>query len=98
LNRWQQELRHHGGKAFSGYGKSRAPIKPRTQNIIFRLTEDEFNEVKAASSAVGSRSLSDFVRSQVLGAIGEPSPVQVDKKLGELSLALQQIMQIITKT
>jgi transposase-like protein len=97
LNRWRHELRNFGDKAFSGYGKSRDPIRPGSHNIVFRLTEDEFKQMKAASSAVGSRNLSDFVRSQVLRATSEPSLEQVDKKLNELSISVKQIRQMLAK-
>jgi transposase-like protein len=97
LNRWRQELRNFGGKAFSGYGKRRIPIRPRSHNIVFRLTEEEFDRLKAATSKVGSRSVSDFVRSQVLRATGEPSLVQVDKKLDELCVAVHQITHRLAK-
>ena len=55
LHRWRQELRNHEGDAISDYGKSRAPIAPRTQAVIFRLTEDELNQVTTACSVAGSR-------------------------------------------
>jgi transposase-like protein len=97
LNRWRQEFRNYGGKAFSGYGKRREPIKPRSHNIVFRLTEEEFDRLKAASLEVGSRSVSDFVRSQVLAATGEPSLVQLDKKLDELCDAVRQITRGLAK-
>lgn len=97
LNRWRHELRNFGGKAFSGHGKSRDPIRPRSHNIVFRLTEDEFNQMKAASSAVGSRNLSDFVRAQVLRATSEPSLEQVDKRLNELCISVKEIKQMLTK-
>ena len=98
LHRWRQELRNHGAGAFSGYGKSRAPIEPRTQAIIFRLTDDELNHVKIACAATGSRSLSDFARSQVLRTPGEPSLLEVNKKLDDLRVAVQQIRKMLAKT
>jgi uncharacterized protein (DUF1778 family) len=39
--------------------------KPRTRAINFRLSEDEFEELKRACAAEGSRSLSDFARRAV---------------------------------
>ena len=97
LNRWRHELRNLGPKAFSSNGKSPNSISPRIHNIVFRLTEEEFDHLKTASSAEGSRSLSDFVRSQTLRASGEPAMVKVDKKLDELNRAVQQILEIVTK-
>lgn len=39
--------------------------KPRTRAINFRLSEDEFEELKRACAAEGARSLSDFARRAV---------------------------------
>lgn len=97
LNRWRHELHNLGPKAFSGYGKGRDSLKARSHNIVFRLTEEEFKQLKTASSAKGSRSLSDFVRTQALRASGELSLVKVDKKLDELNRAVRQILQIVSK-
>ena len=95
LNRWRHELRNLGPKAF--LGKSRNSIRPRIHNIVFRLTEEEFDQLKTASVAEGSHSLSDFVRSQALRTGRELSLVEVDKKLSELNRAVQQILQLVTK-
>jgi transposase-like protein len=97
LHRWRQEVRNHRVGAFSGYGKSRAPIEPRTQAVIFRLTEDELNQVKKACSEAGWRSIAEFARSQVLRATGEPSLLEVNKKLDELRVAVQQIRETLAK-
>jgi transposase-like protein len=98
LHRWRQELRDHQTGAFSGYGRGHVPIEPRTQAVIFRLTEHELNQVKTACSKAGSRSISDFARSQVLRATGEPSLVEVDEKLDQLRVAVQHIKDMLAKT
>ena len=97
LNRWRHELRNLGSGAFSGHGTGRDSIRPRSHNIVFRLTTDEFNQMKAASVAARSRSVSDFVRSQVLRAAGEPSLARVEKKLDELSASVKVIRQALKK-
>lgn len=91
LRRWQQELRQYGATAFSGYGKRRALITPRTRAVVFHLTEEEYIRLKATSSGVGARSLSDFARSQILLGTPEPSLEHVDEKLDELRSAVQQL-------
>ena len=98
LHRWRQELRNHEAGAFSGSRKSHGPIGPRTQAVIFRLTEEELNRVKTACSEAGSRSISDFARARALAATGEPSLMQVFKKLDELKLAVQEIRKMLTNT
>ena len=39
---------------------------PRTKLVNFRLSEEEFQNLRAASTQFGARSLSDFARSAVL--------------------------------
>jgi hypothetical protein len=65
--------------------------KPRTRAVIFRLTQEEYNRVKSATSAGGARSLSDFARANVLRAAGEPTLGQMERKLDELNRAVRQI-------
>ena len=65
--------------------------KPRTRAVIFRLTQDEYNRVKSASSAGGARSLSDFARANVLRAAGEPTLGQMERKLDEVNRTVRQI-------
>ena len=101
VDRWRRELREYGGGAFSGYGRRRAeqrPIQPRTRSVIFRLTQDEYHHLEAACSMGGARSLSDFARSRVLRATGEPSLAEVEKKVDEIKVAVQQLTHILVKS
>ena len=72
--------------------------KPRSRAVIFRLTQEEYNQVKSASSAGGARSLSAFARENVLRAAGEPTLGQMEKKLDELHHALRQLRQEIERS
>jgi len=60
--------------------------KPRNRTLIFRLTQDEYDCLQAASS--GARSLSDFARERLLGAI-ESRPI--DQQLSELKITVERI-------
>jgi len=42
---------------------------PRNRVVFFRLTEGEYCKLKEASSRNGARSLSDFMRSEILAYI-----------------------------
>ena len=42
---------------------------PRNRVVFFRLTDGEYRRLKEASSRNGARSLSDFVRSELLAYI-----------------------------
>jgi hypothetical protein len=66
--------------------------KPRNRTLIFRLTQDEYECLQAASS--GARSLSDFARERLLGSI-ERSPI--DQQLTELKLRVEQIAELLEK-
>jgi hypothetical protein len=60
--------------------------KPRNRSLIFRLTQDEYECLQAASS--GARSLSDFARERLLGSIERPP---IDRQLTELQLTVERI-------
>jgi len=61
--------------------------KPRNRTLIFRLTEDEYECLQAASS--GARSLSDFARERLLGAVERP---RLDQQLTELKLMIASLL------
>jgi len=50
-----------------------AVTKPRNRTLIFRLTEGEYNTIQLASHDEGARSLSEFARVKLLGALGSPA-------------------------
>ena len=41
----------------------------RDRLVIFRLSQDEYEKLKAASERHGARNLSDFTRGEVLNAL-----------------------------
>jgi len=50
-----------------------AVTKPRNRTLIFRLTQDEYETLQVASNDEGARSLSEFARVKLLGALGAPA-------------------------
>lgn len=46
-----------------------AVTKPRNRTLIFRLTQDEYEALQVASCGNGARSLSEFARAKLLGAV-----------------------------
>jgi hypothetical protein len=66
--------------------------KPRNRTLIFRLTQDEYDHLQAASS--GARSLSDFARARLLGAIERPP---IEEQLTELKLTVERIAELLEK-
>ena len=73
LRRWRDASRELGAYAFS---KNQA----KTRAIIFRLTEEEHNRLKAMARAVGERSLSSFARSLLLVRPRRPPVRPLDRK------------------
>jgi len=67
LHRWRKEAREFGNQAFSGYGKSRAALKP-ARAIKISLQPGEYELLRAAFENSSARSLPDFTRSQLLDA------------------------------
>ena len=72
--------------------------KPKCKSIIFRITQDEYDRLASKILASGERSFSDFARSKVLQAIGEPSLADVGQKLRELEAAVHQLTQLVNRT
>jgi len=97
LNRWRQEMRNYGAEAFSGHGKSRRPIQPKSQAVICHLTEDEYRILTTACSKNGARSVSAFARSRMLETSGEPSFDRLQEQLDDLLVTLQGLTRMLEK-
>ena len=97
LHRWRRESTRFGAQAFGGYGNTRREVAPRTRSVVFRLTDVEFENLENARARGGARSLSDFVRSQVLIGAGQPSLAQIESKLNELAQTAQQIVSAVRR-
>ena len=70
-----------------------AVTKPRNRILIFRLTQDEYATLQAASS--GARSLSEFARAKLLGSLGAPA---LDEQLTDLKTTVARIAEMLEKT
>jgi hypothetical protein len=70
-------------------------LKPRNRVVVFRLTQDEYQDLKAVSSVRGARNISDFARSELLHSIGHGRLSSVDQKLSNLESALQRVAQLL---
>jgi hypothetical protein len=66
--------------------------KPRNRILIFRLTQDEYETLQAASS--GARSMSEFARDKLMNALGV-SPI--DAQLMELRTKVTRIEELLEK-
>lgn len=70
-----------------------AVSKPRNRILIFRLTQEEYATLQAASS--GARSLSEFARAKLFGALESPP---VNAQLSELHSKVDRIEQLLERT
>jgi hypothetical protein len=76
-----------------------AITKPRNRILIFRLTQEEYATLQAASSEKGARSLSEFARAQLFGSLEAPAlGHQIDQQLGELRTTVTRIAQMLEGT
>lgn len=82
-------------------------LNPRNRLVNFRLSEVEFEKLKAACARQGARSLSEFARTSVLRSLDEPrefAPApyprlsSVDQKVAELEIRLEQIVRLMSAT
>ncbi len=71
-----------------------AVTKPRNRTLIFRLTQDEYLALQSASTETGARSLSEFARERLLGAL-DPQPVRV--QITELRSSLDRITEMLER-
>jgi hypothetical protein len=71
---------------FQKDGVEMAVSKPRNRTLLCRLTQDEYDRLQSAAS--GTRSLSDFARERLLGAVALPA---IDQRLTDLNMRVERI-------
>jgi len=62
---------------------------------MLRLKQEEFNRLKAASAAAGTRTLSEFVRSRVLRAGNEPEFAEFERRLDKVNRTLPELIRLV---
>jgi hypothetical protein len=64
---------------------------------LFRLTQDEYNQVRRACADGAARSVSDFARARILGAAptDTASMAQVESRLTELSRTVERLTNAV---
>jgi hypothetical protein len=63
--------------------------------VVFRITEEQHTQLKAACSREGARSLSEFARSSVLRALGEPSLAGLAQAIEEIRTSVEQLAETV---
>ena len=81
-------------------------LKPRNRSVVFRLTEDEYDNLRTACVRSGGRSLSDFARSALLATIAsntgrrhapEAIITRLEARINETNSALQSLILLVTR-
>lgn len=80
-------------------------FKPRNRLVNFRLSEEEFEKLKASSSLNDARSLSDFARAAVMRTVAELSGGETnssshvravnDRRISELETRIEEMMKLM---
>ena len=82
-------------------------INPRNRLVNFRLSEAEFEKLKAACLRDGARSISEFARTAVLCSLEDPAEAnqhssdrvgRLDHKVKELEIRVEQLMRLLAVT
>lgn len=72
-----------------------AIIKRRDRIVLFRLSQDEYEGLRAACTERGGASISSFARSEILRALDRESPAGVSQQLSCLQSSVQRIAEIL---
>ena len=78
--------------------------KARTRLVNFRVTDEEFERLKSASGRQGSRCLSDFARSMMLGqpnchsSADDERLLSFDRRLTSLERSLSRLVDVLAGT
>ena len=80
-------------------------FKPRNRLVNFRLSEEEFEKLKASSSLNDARSLSDFARAAVMRTVSELASADLsanpngkavnDRRIAELESRIEELMRLM---
>jgi hypothetical protein len=79
-------------------------LKRRDRVVVFRLTQDEYEELKTVCTVRGARNISDFARSELLIAIEQERRPDtqihgrlsdVDQKLSNLESKIQRMAHLL---
>lgn len=86
-------------------------FKPRNRLVNFRLSEEEFDKLRASCSLYGARSLSDFARAAVMRSVAHGLPAgeygatdyprdegslgNLNQKVTELESQLAQLLRLV---
>ena len=71
-------------------------LKRRDRIVVFRLSQDEYEGLKAACAERGAASISSFARSELLTSLDRDRLSGVYRQLSNLESSVQRILEAIT--
>ena len=70
--------------------------KPRNRVVLFRITQEEFEQVQQACAESSARSVSDYARERILTARRPASAsTKIETRLDELSRAVERLTSLV---
>jgi hypothetical protein len=70
-------------------------LKRRDRIVVFRLSQDEYEGLKAACAERGAASISSFARAELLTSLDRDRLSGVSRQLTQLESSMQRITQIL---
>ncbi len=70
-------------------------LKRRDRIVVFRLSQDEYEGLKAACAERGAASISSFARAELLTSLDRDRLSGVYRQLSKLERSVQRIAQIL---
>ena len=76
-------------------------LKRRDRIVVFRLTDDEYQNLRTSCESRGARNLSDFARTELMTSLEEHRQTlqgrlsEVDQKLSSLHSVVQRMEKLL---
>jgi hypothetical protein len=71
---------------------------PRNRLVVFRLSQDEYLRLKAASEVNGARNISDFTRNEVLNCLNlRKAPCPLSHNLGSMEQSMAELQASVLR-
>ncbi len=74
-----------------------AILKRRNRLVVFRLSQDEYDGLRAACAKHGAASISAFTRAELMKSLERDRQSAVSRQLSTLQSSVQRITQILEK-
>ena len=72
-------------------------LKRRNRIVVFRLTQEEYANLKHACEHGGARNISDFARKALLDSMGGDGQPALDRRMAELESDVRHIRELLER-